>query len=104
MRTLQEHLDDLDRMVDSGSAPKHEIRSQIAFIGREVTALEADYARFIDAHTQSERATAKVLEDLQTQNQALVSENKKLIDPDSSMFAARGGSKSRRQQLEDAGL
>lgn len=52
MKTLTEHIDDLDRMVDSGSAPKHEIRSQIAFIGREVTALQADNLRLADAHAK----------------------------------------------------
>jgi hypothetical protein len=51
MRTLQEHIDDLDRMVDSGTAiPK--IRNQIAFIGREVAALQADYASLAEAHTK----------------------------------------------------
>lgn len=42
MRTLQEHIDDLDRMVDTGTAV-HKIRSQIAFIAREVAVLQADY-------------------------------------------------------------
>ena len=56
MKTLQEHLDDLDRMVDSGLPPKHEIRSQISFIGREVAALEDRYARLADAHTKLQDA------------------------------------------------
>ncbi|MGA2175261.1 MAG: hypothetical protein ABSH38_09795 [Verrucomicrobiota bacterium] len=51
MRTLQEHIDDLDRMVDGG-AEKPKVRSQIAFIGREVAALEADYARLAEAHSK----------------------------------------------------
>jgi len=80
MATLQEHLDELDRMVVGGTNIP-QIRSQIAFIGREITALDADYARFIDAHTQSEQATAKALADLQTQNQALIAENSELKRP-----------------------
>lgn len=48
MKTLQEHLDDLDRMVDTG-AGKPDTRSQIAFIAREVAALEADYAHLAHA-------------------------------------------------------
>ena len=43
MQTIQEHLDDLDRMVDAG-ARKPEIRSQIAFIAREVAVLETELA------------------------------------------------------------
>jgi hypothetical protein len=54
IRTLQEHIDDLDRMVDSGTGvPK--VRSQIAFIAREVACLEAAYAQLADAHTKLER-------------------------------------------------
>jgi chromosome segregation ATPase len=56
MRTLQEHIDDLDRMIDSSSAPKHEVRSQIAFIGKQVAAIEADYACLADAHTKLQEA------------------------------------------------
>jgi hypothetical protein len=45
MSTLQQDIDDLDRMVD-GNAAKDEIRSQIRLISRGVAALEeADYAR-----------------------------------------------------------
>jgi hypothetical protein len=55
MRTLHEHIDDLDRMVDRG-AEKPNIRSQIAFIAREVATLEADYARLADAHTNLQEA------------------------------------------------
>lgn len=50
MKTITQHLDDLDRMIDAGNTPKHELRSQVAFIGREVAALEADYARLAEAH------------------------------------------------------
>lgn len=39
MNTLQQDLDDLDRMVD-GDTPKDKIRSQIRLISREVAALE----------------------------------------------------------------
>lgn len=51
MRTLQEHIDALDRMVDIGTSVP-QMRSQISFIGREVAALEADYARLAEVHTK----------------------------------------------------
>jgi hypothetical protein len=48
MSSLQQDINDLDRLVD-GNAAKDEIRSQIRLISREVAALEAalgqDYAR-----------------------------------------------------------
>ena len=56
MRTIQEHIDDLDRMVDNGNAPKHEVRSQIAFIGKQVAALEADYACLAEEHKKLQKA------------------------------------------------
>jgi hypothetical protein len=56
MATLQEHIDDLDRMIDGGNTTKDAVRSQIAFIGREVAALEADYARLNEAHTNLKEA------------------------------------------------
>ena len=55
MRTLQQHIDDLDRMVDNG-AEKSNIRSQIALIGREVAVLEINYARVEEAHTKLQEA------------------------------------------------
>ena len=42
MSKLQDDIDDLDRMVD-GNAAKHEIRSQIRLVSREVAALEAAF-------------------------------------------------------------
>ena len=59
MRTLQEHLDDLDRMVDNG-ADKPKVRSQVAFIGREVAALETDYARLAADHAKLQEAHTKL--------------------------------------------
>ena len=52
MKTLQEDIDDLDRMVDGG-AQKDAIRSQIRLIAREVAALEADYARAVEHDSQT---------------------------------------------------
>lgn len=64
MRSILEHIDDLDRMVDGGSG-KPEIRSQIAFIGREVAALVAEheqlaqaYAKLQEAHLQLQASKA----------------------------------------------
>jgi hypothetical protein len=52
MISLQEHIDALDKMVvNHASVP--EIRSQIAFIGREVAALEARYAQLAVKHQNS---------------------------------------------------
>jgi len=74
MKTLQDHIDDLDRMVDSGSAPKHEIRSQIAFVGREVAALQAGYSALAAAHTALQQS--KLESD--TKADALLRQNEKL--------------------------
>lgn len=52
MKTIAEHLDDLDRMIDAGNTPVANLRSQIAFIQREVTALEENYAALAGAHAQ----------------------------------------------------
>jgi hypothetical protein len=58
MTTLQEHIDALDRMVEQGtSVPK--LRSQIAFIGREVAAFEADYSSLGQAHADLQKAHTK---------------------------------------------
>jgi predicted nuclease with TOPRIM domain len=59
MKTLTEHLDDLDKMVD-GRADIDKIRSQIAFIAREAAALEADYTRLAQDHAQVNEAHAKL--------------------------------------------
>src|SRR5476649_1984793 len=97
MRTLQEHLDDLDRMVDSGSAPKHEIRSQIAFIGREVAALEANYLRLTDDHAKSNEAATKRIAELDAKIAAIISENATPVEN-------RPYRQTRREKLERAGL
>jgi hypothetical protein len=60
--TLEEHIDALDRMVDGGS-PKPELRSQIAFIGREVTAFAADYSKLQEAYVALEAKYAKLEEE-----------------------------------------
>jgi len=49
MNTLQQDIDDLDRMVDCG-APKDAVRSQIRLIAREVAALQAEFTRLAEAH------------------------------------------------------
>lgn len=51
MITLQDDIQNLDRMVD-GDAPKDKVRSQIRLIGREVAALEADYSTLAHAHQE----------------------------------------------------
>ena len=51
MKTLQEDLDDLDRMVDAGAA-KDAVRSQIRLIAREVAALQADYSSLAQIHEE----------------------------------------------------
>jgi hypothetical protein len=49
MITLQDDIQNLDRMVD-GDTPKDKIRSQIRLISGEVAALEADYTALAQAH------------------------------------------------------
>ena len=82
MPTLTQNLDDLDRLVDSGCAAKHEIRGQIALISGEVTALEADYARLAEAHALFQDETAKRIDELETQNRELVAKITRLEDYD----------------------
>ena len=59
MKTLQEDIDDLDRMVDTGAA-KDAIRSQIRLISREVAALQAEYSSLAEHHSQTNDAKTKV--------------------------------------------
>jgi hypothetical protein len=60
MPTLQEDIDDLDRMVEHGTA-KHEVRSQIRVIANGVARLEAENASLIEANAKfAESATASV--------------------------------------------
>jgi DNA-binding MarR family transcriptional regulator len=74
MASLQQDIDDLDRMVDTG-AQKDAIRSQIRLISREVATLEADYASLAEHHAKlkaaqtppSIGASPEVLEDMAEQ-------------------------------------
>ena len=59
--TIHEHIDALDRMVDC-NASKPEIRSQIAFIGREIAALTADYSQLQEAYAALQAKYAKLEE------------------------------------------
>jgi uncharacterized protein involved in exopolysaccharide biosynthesis len=66
MKTLQEDIDDLDRMVDTG-AQKDAIRSQIRLIAREVAASHADYASLAERHAklaEDKAAVDRQLEDI----------------------------------------
>lgn len=54
MKTLQEDIDDLDRMVDTG-ATKDAIRSQIRLIAREVAALQTDNVSLFEAHAKLQK-------------------------------------------------
>ena len=47
--TFADHIDELDRMIVNGS-PVDMIRSQVAFIGREIDALEVRYAALQQEH------------------------------------------------------
>ena len=51
MSSLQQDIDDLDRMVDTDAA-KDAIRSQIRLIAREVSTLQADFARLEQEHQE----------------------------------------------------
>ena len=81
MKTIQEHIDDLDRMVDTG-AGKPDTRNQIAFIAREVAVIEAQlatlqqsHAELKDEHTKLQEAHAKL--DTPLSDQANVKEREK---------------------------
>jgi len=63
MTRLQQDIDDLDRMAD-GSAAKDAIRSQIRLIGREVAALEADYARLAEEYAKLQASQPPPLADM----------------------------------------
>jgi chromosome segregation ATPase len=75
MKTLQEDIDDLDRMVDT-NAPKDAIRSQIRLISREVAALQADYDSLAASHAHTNEAKAKV----ETELSDLKARNKRAMD------------------------
>jgi hypothetical protein len=62
MNRLHQDIDELDRMVDT-DAPKDAIRSQIRLIGREVAALETDYASLSEQHAQLQAAQAPPIAD-----------------------------------------
>jgi len=70
MKTLQEDIDDLDRMVDTGAA-KDAIRSQIRLVAREIAALQADYDGLASSHAKladDKSAVDKSLADLKSHN------------------------------------
>ena len=58
MTTLMQHIDQLDNMV-TNHASTPELRSQIAFIGREVSALQADFERLAEEHSALQNEHAK---------------------------------------------
>lgn len=60
MRALQDDIDDLDRMIENGS-PKHEIRSQIRLIAREVASLQERYSHLAEEHSQLADAHSRAL-------------------------------------------
>ena len=59
MASLEQDLDDLDRMVDTG-APKDAIRSQIRLITREVATLQTELARTVEDHQKLQAEHAKL--------------------------------------------
>jgi hypothetical protein len=71
MKTLQEDIDDLDRMVDTG-AQKDAIRSQIRLIAREVAAFQADYDSLAASHAKlgdEKAAVDKQLADMKARDE-----------------------------------
>jgi hypothetical protein len=72
MKTLQEDIDDLDRMLDTDAA-KDAIRSQIRLIAREAAALEIEFASLAQSHTDLQNALAQSNE----KNAQLVAEKSK---------------------------
>jgi hypothetical protein len=60
IKALQEHLDNLAKMVDGDGTSKHEICSQIALIQQDVARLQAGYERFTEAHAKLQLAHVKL--------------------------------------------
>ena len=59
MPTLQEHLDNLDRMVDTG-AHKPQIVEQIEIIRRIVALNDAEFSDLAQAHTKLQEEHSKL--------------------------------------------
>jgi hypothetical protein len=68
--TLTEHIDRLDKMVTDRSATP-EIRSQIALIGRQVAALQADYRKLEQKLEESEFHHSKANDETSRERAAL---------------------------------
>lgn len=105
--TLQEHIDALDGMVENG-ADKPKIRSQIAFVGREVAALEADYARAIDdnaklreAQTQLEKTHAEAMATLSKKHAKTIRALKKAQEKEILRFTQRPAIRTFKPELPD---
>jgi DNA-binding transcriptional ArsR family regulator len=75
MPTIHESLDSLDSMV-TNHASTPEIRSQIAYIGREVSALEAQLVSLADDNAV-----------LQTENADLIAKNAELVQKNRAVTA-----------------
>ena len=88
MQTLQNDLDNLDRMVDGGSA-KDEIRSQVRLMSREVAALETDYSRLAQDHAKAiaelQVEYRKRIADLEAANAKLKTETDRRGSEDAKM-------------------
>lgn len=59
MKTLKEHFDDLDRMIDT-DAGKPKIRDQLEFIWLQVSKLEASYTSLQESHANLEEEHMKL--------------------------------------------
>jgi hypothetical protein len=79
MKTLQEDIDDLDRMVDT-DAKKDAIRSQIRLVAREVAALQADYSSLAEHHSQFRESAEKTIVELDSKLADKKAHDKKLMD------------------------
>ena len=75
MPTLKENLDALDRMV-TNHASTAEIRSQIAFIERELTAFEAEYMSTARSYVRLQDEHKKLQHAQLARDQETVAENR----------------------------
>jgi regulator of replication initiation timing len=87
MRTLQEHFDDLDRMVDSGTNVA-KTRNQISFIWGEVAALQANYSALAEAHLKLQEENSKLKEAAAKSNDRAWDELRKEAEEERKLFAS----------------
>ena len=98
MNTLDQALDDLDRMVDTGAeVPK--IRNQISFIRGEVAALQHACLETIEQNAQTVTENVKLKEALSSADQATAIELAK-INADKEITVAKIDAEAKEKEAQ----